>query len=74
MVTKPKPDYPEHRPDWNMVDEYARKKSIFGCILCEKTHKKEHCEYKAKRTVPTPPEPPKKKPEDDYGGHYSWYD
>lgn len=46
----PKSDYPPDRPDWLMVDEYARKKSIFGCILCDKTHKAKDCEHKPKRT------------------------
>lgn len=50
-ATKPKLDYPEERPDWLMVEEYARQRSIYGCILCDKTHKKEDCEHKAKRTV-----------------------
>jgi hypothetical protein len=60
---------------WLMVDEYARKKSIYGCVLCEKTHRKEQCEYKAKRTVAPPPPPEKKhNTDDDYGGNYSWYD
>lgn len=49
--TEPRSDYPPDRPDWLMVDEYARKKSIFGCILCDKTHSHRHCEYKAKRTA-----------------------
>lgn len=44
-----KADYPEERKDWLMVEEYAKRKSIFGCILCDKTHRKEECEYKAKR-------------------------
>lgn len=51
--TDPKSDYPPDRPDWLMVDEYARKKSIFGCILCDKTHKAKDCEHKAKRTAST---------------------
>lgn len=45
-----KADYPEERKDWLMVEEYAKKKSEFGCILCDKTHWKRDCEYKAKRT------------------------
>lgn len=45
-----KADYPEERPDWLMVEEYAKKKSIFGCILCDKTHRRQDCEYKAKRS------------------------
>jgi hypothetical protein len=43
--------YPEERPDWLMVEEYARKKSEFGCILCDKTHFARDCEHKAKRTA-----------------------
>ena len=43
--------YPEERPDWLMVEEYARKKSEFGCILCDKTHFAKDCEHKAKRTA-----------------------
>lgn len=42
-------DYPEERADWMMIEEYAKQKSIFGCILCDKTHKKEECEHKARR-------------------------
>jgi hypothetical protein len=53
--------------DWLMIEEYAKKKSIFGCILCEKTHKKEHCEYKAKRTAEQPPQ-------QQQSTQYSWYD
>lgn len=48
-----KPDYPDNRPDWLMIEEYAKQKSIFGCILCDKTHRKENCEHKAKRTKVT---------------------
>lgn len=48
-----KADYPEERKDWLMVEEYAKKKSIFGCILCDKTHRKEECEHKAKRIAKT---------------------
>jgi hypothetical protein len=48
----PQSDYPE---------EYARQKSIYGCILCDKTHRKEECEHKAKRTY---------KPKEQV----SWYD
>jgi hypothetical protein len=44
-----KTDYPEDRPDWLMVEEYAKRKSVFGCILCEKTHKVKDCEHKANR-------------------------
>lgn len=54
-------DYPAHRTDWLMIEEYAKQKSIFGCILCEKTHRKEDCEHKAKRT----------KVREDYGT-YGW--
>ena len=43
-------EYPEERPDWLMVEEYAKQKSIYGCILCDKTHSHRTCEYKAKRT------------------------
>jgi hypothetical protein len=50
-----------------MIEEYAKKKSIFGCILCEKTHKKEHCEYKAKRTAEQQQQSPQQP-------QYSWYD
>lgn len=56
MATKgkgPQSDYPEERSDWLMVKEYTRQKSIFGCILCDKTHRKEECEHKAKRTAPS---------------------
>lgn len=42
-------EYPEERIDWMMIGEYAKQKSIFGCILCDKTHKKEECEHKARR-------------------------
>jgi hypothetical protein len=35
---------------WLMIEEYAKRNSIFGCILCDKTHRKETCEHKAKRT------------------------
>lgn len=45
-----KADYPEEREDWLMVAEYAKKKSLFGCILCDKTHSRWTCEHKAKRT------------------------
>lgn len=55
-------DYPPNRPDWLMVEEYAKRKSIFGCILCEKTHRKEDCEHKARRTT---------KPKEDFGT-YGW--
>ena len=65
---KPKLDYPDNRPDWLMVDEYAKRKSIYGCILCDKTHRKEHCEYKARRTA-NPTTQQQKKDET-----YSWYD
>lgn len=65
-ATKAK-DYPEERPDWLMVDEYARQKSYFGCILCDKTHRAKDCEYKAKRTAVTD----KKKKEEE---QYSWFD
>lgn len=44
-----KADYPEEREDWLMVEEYAKKKSALGCILCEKTHKAKDCEHKANR-------------------------
>ena len=47
--TEPRSDYPPERPDWLMVEEYARKKSYFGCILCDKTHYAKDCEHKAKR-------------------------
>jgi hypothetical protein len=46
-----KADYPEERPDWMMIEEYAKKKSEFGCILCDKTHSRRTCEHKAKRTA-----------------------
>lgn len=68
-ATKFKLDYPDERPDWLMVDEYAKQKSIFGCILCDKTHRKEYCEHKAQRTVYHTQQPQQKK--DD---NYSWYD
>lgn len=45
-----KPDYPEDRADWLMIEEYAKRNSIFGCILCDKTHRRQDCEHKAKRT------------------------
>lgn len=45
-----KADYPEERKDWMMIEEYAKKKSEFGCILCDKTHSRWTCEHKAKRT------------------------
>lgn len=45
------PDYPPEREDWMMIEEYARKKSYFGCILCDKTHSARDCEHKARRTV-----------------------
>lgn len=48
-----KADYPEERPDWLMVKEYAKQKSIFGCILCDKTHRRDQCEHKAKRSKTT---------------------
>jgi hypothetical protein len=48
-----KADYPEERPDWLMIEEYAKRKSIFGCILCDKTHKSKDCEHKAKRIAKT---------------------
>lgn len=35
--------YPDAREDWLMIVEYAEKKSRFGCILCEKTHKIKDC-------------------------------
>lgn len=62
-------DYPAHNPDWLMIAEYAKQKSQFGCILCDKTHSRHHCEHKAKRTAPPPP-PPKKK-EDEYEDYYN---
>lgn len=46
-------NYPEEREDWLMIKEYARKKSIYGCILCDKTHFRKDCEHKAKRTAKT---------------------
>lgn len=64
---KSKKEYPDHNPDWLMVDEYARKRSPFGCILCDKTHRKEDCEHKAKRTGETPKQQKKEET-------YSWYD
>jgi len=48
-----KADYPEEREDWLMVTEYAKKKSPFGCILCEKTHKAKDCENRAKKAPDT---------------------
>jgi len=57
----PQSDYPEERSAWLMVEEYARQKSIYGCILCDKTHRKEECDHKAKRTY---------KPKEQV----SWYD
>lgn len=45
-----KADYPEERHDWMMIEEYAKQKSEFGCILCDKTHSRRTCEHKAKRT------------------------
>ena len=63
-------DYPAHNPDWLMIAEYAKQKSKFGCILCDKTHSRHHCEHKAKRTAPPPPPPPKKK-EDEYEDYYN---
>ena len=46
-------DYPPERPDWLLIEEYAKKKSHFGCLLCDKTHWAKDCEHKAKRTVKT---------------------
>lgn len=63
---KPKMDYPEERPDWLMIEEYAKKKSYYGCILCDKTHFAKDCEHKAKRTEHASP-----KKQDET---YSWYD
>jgi hypothetical protein len=48
-VKMQKADYPEERKDWLMVEEYAKQKSIYGCILCDKTHSRRNCEYKSKR-------------------------
>lgn len=42
-------EYPEEREDWLMVEQYAKQKSIYGCILCDKTHSHRDCEHKAKR-------------------------
>jgi len=64
-------DYPKHREDWLMVEEYAKQKSIFGCILCDKTHSRHRCEHKARRTAPTPPPPPKNKTQDEYEDYYN---
>lgn len=44
-------DYPPQRPDHLLIEEYARQKSVYGCLLCDKTHRKEECEHKAKRTA-----------------------
>lgn len=60
-----KADYPEERADWMMIEEYAKQKSIFGCILCDKTHRKEECEHKAKRT--------EKSVYAEYKSQYSYY-
>lgn len=49
MKSKPKDEPKSGDTAWLMVEEYAKKKSIFGCILCEKTHRKEDCEHKARR-------------------------
>jgi hypothetical protein len=65
--------YPEERPDWLMVEEYARKKSHYGCILCDKTHFAKDCEHKAKRTAYRPSDFTSKvyqtEPDETYG---SW--
>lgn len=45
------PGYPEEREDWLMVEAYTKQKSVYGCILCEKTHSLKDCEHKAKRTT-----------------------
>ena len=47
------PDYPPEREDWMMIQEYAKKRSTLGCILCDKTHLIKDCEHKAKRTQQT---------------------
>lgn len=60
-----KADYPEERKDWMMIEEYAKQKSIFGCILCDKTHRYQDCEHKAKRTV--------KKTYEEEKRQYSYY-
>lgn len=44
-------DFPEQRGDWDMVETYAKKNSQFGCILCDKTHKKEDCKHKKNRNM-----------------------
>jgi len=66
-------DYPPARPDWLMIEEYARKKSEFGCILCDKTHLAKDCEHKARRTVHKEPSYTSKvyqtEPDETYG---SW--
>jgi|GWRWMinimDraft_13_1066021.scaffolds.fasta_scaffold04129_4 hypothetical protein len=66
-------DYPTARPDWLMIEEYARKKSEFGCILCDKTHFAKDCEHKARRTVHKEPSYTSKvyqtEPDETYG---SW--
>ena len=62
------------KDDWLMIEEYAKQKSIFGCILCDKTHSRFTCEHKAKRTAPPPLPEKKHNTDDDYGGNYSWYD
>jgi hypothetical protein len=66
-------DYPPARPDWLMIEEYARKKSEFGCILCDKTHFAKDCEHKGRRTVHKEPSYTSKvyqtEPDETYG---SW--
>jgi hypothetical protein len=56
-----------------MIEEYARKKSEFGCILCDKTHFAKDCEHKARRTVHKEPSYTSKvyqtEPDETYG---SW--
>lgn len=62
MAKQQKNEYPEQRVDWLQVEQYKKKGSKFGCILCEKTHTISQCPNKNTK--------PEMKPSFDYKSLY----